>query len=64
MFGAFTLGNATGRYLIAVGFDAWRSYKTPLGIVMVALVLAVLVCFALGSYPREQKTALAPTMKV
>ncbi len=64
MFGAFTLGNATGRYLIAVGFDAWRSYKTPLGIVMVALVVAVLVCFALGSYPLEQKKALAPTMNV
>jgi len=60
MFGAFTLGNATGRYLIAVGFDAWGSYKTPLGIVMVALVVAVLVCFALGSYPRQQKNALVP----
>jgi hypothetical protein len=31
---------------------------------MVALVVAVLVCFALGSYPREQKKALAPTMNV
>ncbi len=50
MFGAFTLGNATGRYLIALGFDAWGSYRAPLGIAMVGLVVAVLVCFALGRY--------------
>ena len=50
MFGAFTLGNATGRYLIAVGFVRWGSYRAPLGIAMVGLVVAVLVCFALGRY--------------
>lgn len=51
MFGAFTLGNATGRYLMAAGFDAWGSYYRPLGVGMFALVIAVLACFALGRYP-------------
>jgi predicted MFS family arabinose efflux permease len=55
IFGAFTLGNATGRYLIAVGFDAWGSYKASLGIATVALVVAVLLCFALGTYPGEHE---------
>lgn len=54
MFGAFTLGNATGRYLMAAGFDARGSYKAPLGIALVVMVLAVLVCFALGRYRVEQ----------
>jgi predicted MFS family arabinose efflux permease len=54
MFGAFTLGNATGRYLVSVGFDAWGSYRTPLGIVFVALVMAVLACFGLGRYSGKE----------
>jgi hypothetical protein len=31
---------------------------------MVALVVAVLACFALGSYPREQKKPLAAAMNL
>ena len=50
MFGAFTLGNATGRYLMAAGFDAWGSYKAPLGIAFAAIVVAVFACFALDRY--------------
>jgi hypothetical protein len=50
LFGAFTLGNAAGRYLMAVGFDASGSYRAPLGIALAALVVAVLACFALGRY--------------
>jgi len=53
VFGAFTLGNATGRYLMAVGFDAWGSYRAPLGIAFLALVMAVLACFVLGKYRNE-----------
>jgi len=56
IFGAFTLGNATGRYLMAAGFDAWGSYKAPLGIAFVALVMAVLACFALGRYRADAAT--------
>ena len=50
MFGAFTLGNATGRYLMAAGFDAWGSYRAALGIALGALITVVLVCFVLGKY--------------
>jgi hypothetical protein len=57
MFGAFTLGNATGRYLVSVGFDVWGSYRTPLGIAFVALVMAVLACFALGRYSRNEEAS-------
>ena len=56
IFGAFTLGNATGRYLMAAGFDAWGSYTAPLGIAFVALVMAVLACFALGRYRADAAT--------
>lgn len=49
-FGSYTLGNATGRYLIAEGFDATRSYRTPLAFAFVALLLATLATFALGKY--------------
>jgi hypothetical protein len=54
MFGAFTLGNATGRYLMAVGVDAWGSYKPSLGIAFAAMPVAVLVSFELGRYRAEQ----------
>lgn len=50
LFGAFTLGNAAGRYLMAAGFDASGSYRAPLEIALAALVMAVLACFALGRY--------------
>lgn len=50
LFAAFTLGNATGRYLIAAGFDAWGSYRGPLGIAFLALVMGTGACFALGKY--------------
>jgi predicted MFS family arabinose efflux permease len=50
MFGAFTIGNATGRYLLAAGFDAWGSYKTPLAFAFWAMVLAVAASLALGGY--------------
>jgi predicted MFS family arabinose efflux permease len=59
MFAAFAFGNATGRYLIAAGFDAWGSYKTSLGIALVAMVVAVLACFALGRYSAEPVTKSA-----
>ena len=51
IFGAFTLGNATGRYLMAAGFDALGSYRAPLEIAFAALGIAVLACFGLGKYP-------------
>ena len=63
VFGAFTLGNAAGRYLVAVGFETWGSYRVPLGIACLALCASVLACFALGPYrplSRSGSTALAP----
>jgi predicted MFS family arabinose efflux permease len=56
-FGAFTLGNATGRYLMAAGFDAWGSYRVPLGIACLALSASVLACFALGPYRAQLLSA-------
>ena len=50
MFGAFTLGNATGRYLFAAGFDGSGSYKTALSFAFWALCLAVLTTLGLGRY--------------
>ena len=50
VFGCFTLGSATGRYLIAAGFDATGSYRTPLVLAFLALLLATLATFALGKY--------------
>jgi cyanate permease len=55
-FGSYTLGNATGRYLIAAGFDATGSYRTPLAIASLAVLLATLATFALGRY-RQFSTA-------
>lgn len=49
-FGSYTLGNATGRYLFAAGFDGTGSYKTPLAFAFVALLVATLATFALGKY--------------
>lgn len=61
-FGSFTLGNATGRYLFAAGFDATGSYATPLTCAFAVLVLAVIATFALGKYdkrPAARKTRTA-----
>jgi MFS family permease len=49
-FGSYTLGNATIRYLIAAGFDATGSYRTPLALAAVALLLATVATFTLGKY--------------
>jgi predicted MFS family arabinose efflux permease len=49
-FGAYTLGNASARYLIAAGFDVTGSYRTPLACAFFALLLATLATFALGKY--------------
>jgi hypothetical protein len=57
IFGAFTLGNATGRYFMAAVFDARGSYRAPLGIAFVALVMGGLVCFALGKYSRNEEAS-------
>ena len=54
MFGVFTLGNATGRYLFAAGFDASGSYKMPLLCAFVAVVLAILASLRLGQYGRAR----------
>jgi predicted MFS family arabinose efflux permease len=59
IFGAYTFGNATGRYLMAAGFDAWGSYRAPFGIACAALIIGMLACFALGKYSRSE-TASAP----
>jgi sugar phosphate permease len=36
VFGSYTLGTATGRYLFAAGFDATGSYAKPLGLCLCA----------------------------
>ena len=50
MFGVYTLGNATGRYLFAVGFDSGGSYKMPLKCAFAVLVVAILASLRLGKY--------------
>jgi predicted MFS family arabinose efflux permease len=50
IFGSYTLGNATGRYLLGAGFDATGSYRTPLTCAFAALALAVVATLALGKY--------------
>ncbi len=50
MFGVFTLGNATARYLFAAGFDASGSYKMSLTCAFVAVALAILASLRLGKY--------------
>jgi MFS family permease len=49
-FGSYTLGNATGRYLIASGFDHTGSYRTPLAVACCAVAFATTATFALGKY--------------
>ena len=56
-FGAYVLGNATGRYLFAAGFDATGSYTLPLTCALGLLVLASIATLTLGKYnlvPGEQ----------
>jgi NADH:ubiquinone oxidoreductase subunit 6 (subunit J) len=53
-FGSYTLGNAAGRYLIAAGFDITGSYRTPLAVALVMLLLATLATFALARYRQFQ----------
>jgi predicted MFS family arabinose efflux permease len=57
-FGAYTLGNAAGRYLIARGFDVTGSYRMPLACAFVALTIATIATFGLGRY-RDSKTTPA-----
>lgn len=49
-FAAYVLGNATGRYLFAVGFDAAGSYRLPLAGALGLLVLASAATLTLGRY--------------
>jgi MFS family permease len=50
IFGSYTLGNATGRYLFGAGFDVSGSYRTPLACAFGVLVIAVVATLALGKY--------------
>jgi MFS family permease len=49
-FGAYVLGNATGRYLFALGFDVTGSYALPLACALGLLVLASIATLTLGRY--------------
>lgn len=50
IFGSYTLGNATGRYLFGTGFDATGSYRTPLACAFAVLLVAVIATLLLGKY--------------
>ena len=50
IFGAYTVGNAVGRYLFGVGFDTTGSYRIPLAFAFCVLVLAILGTFTLKKY--------------
>lgn len=49
-FGSYTLGVATGRYVIAAGFDRTGSYHLPLACATLALLVATLATFLLKRY--------------
>jgi sugar phosphate permease len=49
-FGAYVLGNASGRYLFAAGYDAAGSYTLPLECAFGLLVLASVATLTLGRY--------------
>jgi MFS family permease len=49
-FGAYTLGNATGRYFLAVGFDLTGSYTLPLTCAFALLVLTTMATLTLKRY--------------
>jgi cyanate permease len=57
IFGSYTLGNATGRYLFGTGFDATGSYRTPLACAFAVLVVAVIATLALGKYRTAAATS-------
>ena len=50
IFGAYTMGNAVGRYLFGVAFDATKSYDLPLACAFVVLVLSIAGTFTLNRY--------------
>jgi sugar phosphate permease len=56
-FGSYTLGNAAGRYLVAAGFDITGSYRTPLAVAFVMLLIATFATFALARYRKFQTAA-------
>ncbi len=49
-FGVYVLGNATGRYLFAAGYDATGSYALPLACALGLLVLSSVATLTLGRY--------------
>jgi predicted MFS family arabinose efflux permease len=49
-FGAYTLGNATGRYLFAVAHDAGGSYRVALMVALGVLTVAVVATVWLDDY--------------
>jgi hypothetical protein len=53
VFGSYTLGTATGRYLFAAGFDTTGSYAKPLGWAFVLLVIATIGMLGLGRYQTQ-----------
>jgi hypothetical protein len=53
VFGSYTLGTATGRYLFAAGFDKTGSYAKPLGWAFAFLVIAVIGMLGLGRYQTQ-----------
>lgn len=54
-FAAYVFGNATGRTLFGVGFDAAGSYRVPLVSAFVLLVLASMATLSLGQYARPER---------
>jgi MFS family permease len=60
-FGAYTLGNATGRTLIGMGFDKTGSYELPLACAVGLLVLAVLATVGLPSYEAPRASTIDAT---
>jgi MFS family permease len=51
IFASFTLGIATGPYLMGAGFDATRSYTLPLNALVCVMCLAVVGTLTLPRYP-------------
>jgi MFS family permease len=56
VFGAYTLGVATGPYLLGAGFDATGSYRLPLACALTGLVAAIVATLRLGKYQSSQAT--------
>ena len=59
-FGFYVLGNATGRYLIAAGFDATGSYTRPLSFVFGLLVFSSIAMLTLGKYNTDAQGGHPP----